>query len=278
MRSANRDSSNNPFLTFPTENFPSSIPLPPSPEVKQQPQSQQEEEFQLPPFDLNKVTGKKTLFESSDSDDEEGETTSEPQVPVSLSVSEPRAVPDGFNQNQPPSLPMPSSSSSSATLDAIKTRVANLIHPPTSSSHANQSNSTTQIEDDEDENEDQPPVMNPERTQAISAKFNRKRRKVKRNKKKKNPTHSQIAQELTNENEPTVFDQEEAWKRHVAMQLQFSFLKKSDPVLRALTAEAHKKLGVSQDEVNGQLKKRHMVFLYHSAIFYFFKNFNSMKK
>ncbi|CAF1393796.1 unnamed protein product [Adineta steineri] len=34
------------------------------------------------------------------------------------------------------------------------------------------------------------------------------------------------------------------------MQLQFSFLKGSNPILRALTAEAHKKLGVSQDDIN----------------------------
>ena len=49
-----------------------------------------------------------------------------------------------------------------------------------------------------------------------------------------------------------MLDQEEAWKRHVAMQLQFSFLKKSNPILRALTAEAHKKLGISQEEVSGK--------------------------
>ena len=254
MRSANRDSSNNPFLTFENENFASAIPLPPSPEVKQ-PSPKQEEEFQLPPIDLHKVTGKKILFESSDSEDEE--TPSEPQVPVSLSASESRAVPDGFNQNQPPPLPMPSSSSSSAALDAIKTRVANLINAPsTSSSQTNQSESTTKIEDDEDEDDDtddQPPVINPERNQAISAKFNRKRRKGKRNKnKKKNAKNSQTSQEITDENDSPMIDQEEAWKRHVAMQLQFSFLKGSNPILRALTAEAHKKLGVSPEVVNGK--------------------------
>jgi len=255
MRSANRDSFNNQFRTFETEKFSSSIPLPSSPEVKsQQQQQQQKEEFQLPPLDLNKVTGKKTLFESSDSDSEE--TPSEPQVPVSFSVSDPRAVPDGFNQSQLPPLPMPSSSSSSATLDAIKTRVANLINTPNSStSQINQSNST--IKDDDDDNEDQPPVLNPERNQAISGKFNRKRRKAKRNKNKKKTNHNS---QITNENEPTIIDQEEAWKRHVAMQLQFSFLKGSNPILRALTAEAHKKLGVSQEEVNGKFKK-HMILL-----------------
>ncbi|CAF3978292.1 unnamed protein product, partial [Rotaria sp. Silwood1] len=57
-------------------------------------------------------------------------------------------------------------------------------------------------------------------------------------------------QQTANDNESTVIDQEEAWKRHVAMQLQFSFLKGSNPILRALTAEAHKKLGISQEEVN----------------------------
>jgi len=264
MRSANRDSSKNLFLTFENESFPLSIPLPPSPEAKQQQQQQQiqskqDEEIRLPPINLNRVTGKKILFESSDSDDEE-ETASEPQVPVSLSASEPRAVPDGFNQNQPPPLPMPSSSSSSAALDAIKNRVANLINTPsTSSSQIKQSDSTTKIEaagaddDDDDDNDDQPPVLNPERNQAISAKFNRKRRKTKRNRnKKKNANNSQTIQPITDENEPTIIDQEEAWKRHVAMQLQFSFLKGSNPILRALTAEAHKKLGVSQEEVSGK--------------------------
>jgi hypothetical protein len=261
MRSANRDSSKNLFLTFENESFPLSIPLPPSPEAKQQQiQSKQDEEIRLPPINLNRVTGKKTLFESSDSDDEE-ETAPEPQVPVSLSASEPRAVPDGFNQNQPPPLPMPSSSSSSAALDAIKNRVANLINTPsTSSSQIKQSDSTTKIEaagadddDDDDDNDDQPPVLNPERNQAISAKFNRKRRKTKRNRnKKKNANNSQTIQPITDENEPTMIDQEEAWKRHVAMQLQFSFLKGSNPILRALTAEAHKKLGVSQEEVSGK--------------------------
>jgi hypothetical protein len=259
MRSANRDVSRNVFLTFENENFSSSIPLPPSPEAKQQEQEQvqpkQDEEIPLPPLDLHRVTGKKILFESSDSDDEE-ETTSEPQVPVSLSASEPRAVPDGFTQNQPPPLPIPSSSSSSAALDAIKNRVTNLINTPTtSSSQTKQSDSTIKIEaDDEDDDDDdnQPPVLNPERNQAISAKFNRKRRKTKRNKKKKNANNAQTTQQITDENEPIMFDQEEAWKRHVAMQLQFSFLKGSNPILRALTAEAHKKLGVSQDEINGK--------------------------
>jgi hypothetical protein len=254
MRSANRDASNNQFRTFEMENFPASIPLPPSPpQVKQL----QQQELRLPPLDLNRVTGKKILFESSDSDSEE-EPISEPQVPVSLSVSEPRAVPDGFNQNQTPPLPMPSSSSSSATLDAIKTRFANLINTSnSSSSQINQSDSTSKIDydDDDDDNEDQPPVINPERNQAISAKFNRKRRKTKRNKnKKKTNNNSQITQQITNENESNVIDEEEIWKRHVAMQLQFSFLKRSNPILRALTAEAHKKLGVSQDEVNGKLE------------------------
>ncbi|CAF0797999.1 unnamed protein product [Rotaria sp. Silwood1] len=259
MRSANREYSNNQFLTINTENFPSSIPLPSSPEVKQQqqqqPQQLQQEEIQLPPFDLNKVTGKKILFESSDSDEDE-EPTIEPQVPVSLSVSEPRAVPDGFDQTQPPPLPMPSSSSSSATLDAIKTRVANLINTPaSSSSQINQPSTTTQVanndndDDDDDDNDDQP-VINSERNQAISAKFNRKRRKAKRNKHKKKNQNSQPIQQTANDNESTVIDQEEAWKRHVAMQLQFSFLKGSNPILRALTAEAHKKLGISQEEVN----------------------------
>jgi hypothetical protein len=272
MRSANRNASRNQFLTFDTENFSSSIPLPPSPEVKQPP-PQQEEEMKLPPLDLNKVTGKKILFESSDSEEDEEETTSEPQVPVSLSASEPRAVPDGFHQNQLPPLPMPSSSSSSATLDAIKTRVANLINiPNSSSSQINQSSSTTKVEDDD--NEDEPPVVNPERNQAISAKFNRKRRKIKRNKKKKN-ANSQITQQITNENEPTIIDSEEAWKRHVAMQLQYSFLKGSNPILRALTAEAHKKLGISQEEINGKFE----YLIYQSFIYLFsFKNFNSMMK
>ncbi|CAF0882844.1 unnamed protein product [Rotaria sordida] len=246
MRSANREYSNNQFLTMNTENFSSSIPLPPSPEVKQQ------EEIQLPPIDLHKVTGKKILFESSDSDEDE-EPTSEPQVPVSLSVSEPRAVPDGFNQMQPPPLPIPSSSSSSATLDAIKTRVANLINAPvSSSSQINESITTTQVVDDDDDDDDDnvQPIINLERNQAISAKFNRKRRKAKRNKHKKKNQNTQPIQQIINDNESTVIDQEEAWKRHVAMQLQFSFLKRSNPILRALTAEAHKKLGVSQDEVN----------------------------
>ncbi|CAF2359544.1 unnamed protein product [Rotaria sp. Silwood2] len=254
MRSANREYSNNQFLTINTENFPSSIPLPPSPEVKQQ-QHQQQEDIQLPPLDLNKVTGKKILFESSDSDEDE-EPTSEPQVPVSLSVSEPRAVPDGFDQTQPPPLPMPSSSSSSATLDAIKTRVANLINAPASSaSQTNESITTTQVannnnNDDDDDDDDDQPVINSERNQAISAKFNRKRRKGKRNKHKKKNQNSQPIQQIINDNGSTVIDQEEAWKRHVAMQLQFSFLKRSNPILRALTAEAHKKLGITQEEVN----------------------------
>jgi len=280
MRSANRDASNNQFRTFEIENFSASIPLPPSPpQVKQsqQQQQQEEEEFRLPPLDLNKVTGKKILFESSDSDSEE-ERTSEPQVPVSLSASEPRAVPDGFNQNQPPPLPMPSSSSSSATLDAIKTRFANLINTPnSSSSQINQSDSTSKIDDDDnDDNEDQPPVLNPERNQAISAKFNRKRRKTKRNKnKKKSNNNSQLTQQITNENDSNIIDEEEAWKRHVAMQLQFSFLKRSNPILRALTAEAHKKLGISQEEINGKFE----YLIYQSFIYLFsFKNFNSMMK
>jgi hypothetical protein len=244
MRSANREYVNNTFQTDQSGIIPSSIPLPPSPEVKEQ------EEGQLPPIDLNKVTGKKILFESSDSEEEE--MTSEPQVPVSLSVSEPRAVPDGFNQTGPPPLPMPSSSSSSATLDAIKTRFANLINAPSSSSsQINEPISTPKLTDEDDDDNSQPAV-NVERNQAISAKFNRKRRKGKRNKNKKKNSNSQTVQQITNENESTIIDQEEAWKRHVAMQLQFSFLKRSNPILRALTAEAQKKLGVSQEEANGK--------------------------
>ena len=260
MRLANRDTSNNPFLMFASENFLTSIPLPLSPEPNESPPKPkpQEEEFQLLPFDLHKVTGKKIIFESSDSEDDE--TTSEPQVPVSFSVSEPSAVPDGFNQNQPPSLPMPSNSSSSAALDAIKTRVANLISiPNASASQSNQSESTNKTEggadddDDEDEDDDQPAIIHPERAQGISAKFNRKRRKTKRNRhKKKNANNAQTNQPITDENDVTMLSQEEAWKRHVAMQLQHSFLKGSNPILRALTAEAHKKLGISQEEVNGK--------------------------
>jgi hypothetical protein len=245
MRSANREYVNNTFPTDPSGIMPSSIPFPPSPEVKEQ------EENQFPPIDLNKVTGKKILFESSDSEEEE--PTSEPQVPVSLSVSEPRAVPDGFNQTGPPPLPMPSSSSSSATLDAIKTRFANLINAPSSSSsQIDQPISTPKLTDDDDDEDNSQPVVNAERNQAISAKFNRKRRKGKRNKNKKKNSNSQTAQQITNENESTSIDQEEAWKRHVAMQLQFSFLKRSNPILRALTAEAQKKLGVTQEEANGK--------------------------
>ncbi|CAF1393777.1 unnamed protein product [Adineta steineri] len=258
MRSANREYANNTFLTDQSEIPPSSIPLPPSPEMKRH------EENQLPPFDLNKVTGKKILFESSESDEEE-ETTSEPQVPVSLSASEPRAVPDGFNPVEPPPLPMPSSSSSSATLDAIKTRFANLINAPSSSSsQIKETVSTTDVaattttttvdndddDDDDDDENDTQPIVNPERSQAVSAKFNRRRRKTKRNRNKKKNNNAQIVQQLTNENESTIIDHEEAWRRHVAMQLQFSFLKGSNPILRALTAEAHKKLGVSQDDIN----------------------------
>ena len=254
MRSANRDYSTNQFPTSEAqiELLTSSIPLPPSPEVAKQ---EEEEEVRLPPIDLHRVTGKKTLFESSDSDDEE-ETKSEPQVPVSLSVSEPRAVPDGFDQREPPPLPLPSSSS--ATLDAIKTRVASLINTPNpSSSTVTQPTAITEIannndDDEDDDDEDDEPVVNLERSQAVSAKFNRKRRKAKRNRNKKKNNKLQAGEHLTNENELTATDQEEAWKRHVAMQLQFSFLKGSNPVLRALTAEAHKKLGISQDQVNGE--------------------------
>ena len=244
MRSANREYFNNQFLTTEPENFPSSITLPSSTsEIKQQ------DEIQLPPLDLNKVTGKKILFESSDSEQDD-ETTSEPQVPVSFSISEPCAVPDGFNQNQPHPLPIPSSSSSSATLDAIKTRVTNLIKPSNSlSSQINES--TTIIEVEDDDNDDQP-IVHSERNQAISAKFNRKRRKGKRNKNKKKNNHVQMLQQTTNENELMIVNEEEARKRYIARELQYSFLKKSNPILRALTAEAHKKLGISQEEVNGK--------------------------
>ena len=265
MRLANRDASNNVFLTFADENFVASIPLPPSPEPTEQPiqpkqqqprqqQRQEEEEVPLPPLDLHKVTGKKIIFESSDSEEEEAPT--EPQVPVSLSASEPRAVPDGFHQNQPPPLPIPSNSSSSAALDAIKTRFANLINTPTTStSQTNQTEGGGVNDDDDDDDDDQPPIAHPERTQGISAKFNRKRRKTKRNRnKKKNAKNAATDQPVTDENEATMIDQAEAWKRHVAMQLQHSFLKGSNPILRALTAEAHKKLGVSQEEVNGKWK------------------------
>ena len=244
MRSANREYFNNQFSTIEGENFPSSIPLPSSTsEVKQQ------KEIQLPPLDLNKVTGKKILFESSDSEQDE-ETTSEPQVPVSLSISEPRAVPDGFNQNQPPPLPIPSSSSSSAAIDAIKTRVANLIKPSNSSSSQINEPSTI-AEVDDDDNDDQP-VVHSERNQAISAKFNRRRRKGKRNRNKKKNNQAQMLQQTTNENELMMINEEEVRKRYIARELQYSFLKKSNPILRALTAEAHKKLGISQEEVNGK--------------------------
>jgi hypothetical protein len=96
-----------------------------------------EDDNQLPPLDLNRVTGKKTLFASSESDDDndnDEKTKSELHVPVSLSISEPRTVPDQFNTSQTLSLPMPSNATSSATLDAIKTRVANLISTTTSNS------------------------------------------------------------------------------------------------------------------------------------------------
>ncbi|CAM4745019.1 unnamed protein product [Rotaria magnacalcarata] len=258
MRAANRDYSHNQFFTINPENFASFIPLPPSPSPPLQPENNkqyQQEEFQLPPYDFNKVTGKKIVFESSDSEEDDEKRSSEPQVPVSLSASEPRAVPDGFDQNQPPPVPMPSSSSSSATLDAIKTRFANLLNAPSSSSsQIKEPTTTTQVvhkkDDDDDDDDDSQPVINAERNQAVSAKFNRKRRKTKRNKHKKKNNNTQATQQTANENESAVFDQEEAWKRYVAMQLQFSFLQRSNPILRALTAEAHKKLGITQDEVN----------------------------
>ncbi|UJR26020.1 hypothetical protein I4U23_007366 [Adineta vaga] len=262
MRLANRDYLNNTFLTDQTEIPTASIPLPPSPKIRKQ------EEVKLPPLDLHRVTGKKILFESSDSDDDdEQEIIFEPQVPVSLSISEPRTVPDGLISNQPPPLPMPSSSSSSAALDAIKTRLASFINPSSSSSsQITETVSTTEIpsknvqktdgdngnddDDDDDDDKDNQVTVNPERNQAVSAKFNRRRRKAKRHKHKKKANNTQATQQMTNENEATIIDHEEAWRRHVAMQLQFSFLKKSDPILRALTAEAHKKLGVPEDEIN----------------------------
>ena len=107
-------------------------------------------------------------------------------------------------------------------------------------------------DDDEENDDDDQPEAAPEKAQGISAKFNRKRRKTKRNKNKKKNANAANAQGMSNENEPAAIDQEEAWKRHVAMQLQFHFLKRSNPILRALTAEAHKKLGVSQEDINGE--------------------------
>jgi len=273
MRSANRDSANNQFLTFDPTNFPSLIPLPPSPQadgtesqllsnrqptirIPLPPPPPPKEEFKLPPLDLTKVTGKKIIFESSDSDDDDDEqpTTTEPQVPVTLSASEPRTVPD-----QLPPLPIPSNSSSSAALDAIKTRVANLMQTSnvsttvtTKKEEKGDDNDDDDDDDDEEDNKEQTVhIPNPERTQAISAKFNRKRRKTKRNRnKKKNAANSQANQQATNENDAFIIDREEAWKRHVAMQLQSTILKASNPILRALTTEAYKKLGISQDEVN----------------------------
>ncbi|CAF0768672.1 unnamed protein product [Adineta ricciae] len=258
MRLANRDYHNNTFLTDQIDILPAAIPLPPSPK-RTQPR-----EFQLPPLDLHRVTGKKIVFESSDSDDDDQPAptaTAEPQVPVSLSASEPHAVPDS---NKLPPLPIPSSSSSSATLDAIKTRLTNLINAPNpSASQTAESSSTKDVPDkdiqknvnnnndgDDDDDKDNQPTINPERSQAVSAKFNRRRRKAKRNRHKKKTSNAQATQQISNENEATTVDHEEAWRRHVAMQLQFSFLKKSNPILRALTAEAHKKLGVSEDQVS----------------------------
>ena len=231
------------------EMLSSSIPLPPSPEPKPV------DELQLPPLDLHRVTGKKTLFESSDSDDDDDEPVSEPQVPVSLSISEPRTVPEEFNARQQPALPLPSSSSSSAALDAIRTRVTNLMNaaPTASSSQIEGPTPTAALVDDGDEeNDDDQPEAVREKVQGISAKFNRKRRKTKRNKNKKKNLNAANAQGISNENEPAAIDHEEAWKRHVAMQLQFHFLKQSNPILRALTAEAHKKLGIRQEDINGE--------------------------
>jgi hypothetical protein len=57
---------------------------------------------------------------------------------------------------------------------------------------------------------------------------------------------------LTNENDSIIIDQKGAWNRHIAMQLQSTFLQGVNPVLRALTAEAQRKLGISQEEANGE--------------------------
>lgn len=287
MRTANREYSNNQFFTINPDNFPSLIPLPPSPpptttqtEDKQQRKQQSSEDLQLPPLDLNRVTGKKIIFESSDEDEDEG-SIAEPQVPVSLSASEPRAVPDDLIENQLPPLPIPSSSSSSSTLNDIKNRVANLIHPSSSSStKVNEQTSKTQVvknndnddEDDDDDDDDEKPVVNTERTQAVSAKFNRKRRKAKRNKNKKKNNNAQTAQQVNNENELGAIDQEEAWKRHIAMRLQFGAYKGSNPILRALTTEAYKRLGVNPDDINGTLKNQHTNnYHVYQMIFLFFR-------
>ena len=250
MRTANRQSFDDPSTIPGADSFSSSIPMPPSPEAPRR------DSLQLPPLDLNRVTGKKTLFESSDSDDDD-EPTADPQVPVSLSISEPRTVPDQFNATLTPSLPMPSNSTSSAALDAIKTRFANLINPtPTASlsqvQHTSQVHEEGADDDDEDDDDDHLPLSQLEKPPAISAKFNRKRRKVRRNKNKKKQNANQAAQAPGNENDPNLIDQEEAWKRYIAMQLQLKYLKPTNPVSRALIAEAQKKLGISQEDANGK--------------------------
>lgn len=251
MRSANREATSlQPVL--------STIPMPKSPSPEK---IVQREEIQYERFDFNRVTGKKTLFESSDSEEDE-EPRTEIEVPVQSSISEPSTVPEQLGYIP---IPAPPNSSSLSTIEAIKTRFGNIMNSNNSISTSTQTESTkkgkglNQNHDDDDDDDDD---NNQQRTKSsgtilvpIQAKFNRKRRKNKRNRHKKKQNNNQTGQQSMNENEENQVDQQEQWRRYLAMQLQ-SRLQNPNPVLRALTAEAQKKLGFTPEDLGGEKTDR----------------------
>ncbi|CAF0790940.1 unnamed protein product [Didymodactylos carnosus] len=216
-------------------------------------ENEEVEEEQLSPKDLLRVTGKKTIFNS----DSEGETDSEdkqkhqdevmqqPQVPVWPSQSDTRTVPNtqvsdpDFAQLQPPLVtpssfgrfdfsvpPPPMGTPMPSTLNTIKSRVTDLLN----------AGPTTKMQIDNKK------TTNTGAT-TMNTRTNRKRRKKKKHNKKTNSADTTAA------TKDSVLDRNDDLKRQIAMQLQQSFLNnslmESNPILKALTFEAQKKLGIN---------------------------------
>ncbi|CAF0930156.1 unnamed protein product [Didymodactylos carnosus] len=216
-------------------------------------------EEQLSPKDLLKVTGRKTMFHTdseSEMDDEDKQKQKhrrnevirqqQPQVPVCSSQSDIRTVPnaqisDPDFKKLPPSShyhfdfsvpPPPMGTLMPSTLNTIKSRVTNLLNvgPTTNKS---------QLESKK---------METDGATTTATRTNRKRRKKKKNNKKTNNN------DFTTEIKENLLDRNDDLKFQVAMQLEQSFLNNSlmetNPILKALTFEAQKKLGINVNSNN----------------------------